>query len=250
MVAIPTIPIKKCVKTFFFFKKSRSIELSHISLLLVFYVNFNKITNFKDIYGIQCPSSDDSYKVTSLGFSFSYYLKNYTEVTISTNGYVCLGSNSQCCSTMRPSSYDIIVGLNYDLKTSRSGSGQIYYQSVNSSSNFFAQSQTYVNLLNLTFIPTNVFMITYDRVLPHSSNSTSLTSFQIFLTSNLFKSYVIFNFTSCPTDLHVNALSGLNHFIGAIWLEGPSITNWCTASNVGLTGVWVFDVSNGKRQIN
>ena len=105
--------------------------------------------------------------------------------------------------------------------------------------------QSYVNLLNSSFIPTDAFMITYDRVLPYSSISSSLTSFQIFISINSIKSYVTLKYTSCPTDLSVRATSGLNHHNGGGWIEEPSFTNWCTSSNVGQTGLWVFDVTQG-----
>jgi hypothetical protein len=81
-------------------------------------------------------------------------------VSISTNGYVFLGENSNM-------PYDILVGLNYDLDTSRPGSGQIYYKSLTSNSFDFKSFKTYLNLFDPYFEPTNIFMITYDNVLPY-----------------------------------------------------------------------------------
>ena len=116
-----------------------------------------------------------------------------------------MGDLSYCNNRIRPSPYDIIVGLNYDLDTTRNESGQIYYKSLNDSSLEFS----YVNLLDPSFVPKNIFMITYDNVLPFNTWSNSSVSFQIFLLADSFKSYVIFKYTSCPTDLDLWAPSGL-----------------------------------------
>ena len=198
----------------------------------------------KDSFGTQLSSADDSSTSVYLAFTFNYFGTSFTQLTISTNGYVCLGYSSQCSSTVKPNGSDIIVGLNHDLNTAKTGSGQIYYKTLSVNSNEFSVVQSYVNLLNSSFIPTDAFMITYDRVLPYSSSSSSLTSFQIFISINSIKSYVTLKYTSCPTDLSVRATSGLNHHYGGSWIEEPTFTNWCTSSNVGQIGVWVFDVSS------
>jgi hypothetical protein len=172
-------------------------------------------------------------------------------VTISTNGYVCLGSNTGCGATGRPSPFDIIVGLNADLNTARSGSGQIYYQTLSSISSFFTQAKSQVNLLDSSFVPTNIFMITYDRVLAYDATKTSLVSFQIFLTTGSTKSFVTLKYTSCPTDYSASTMSGLtcNIYGGFDQWTSISATSWCTSSNVGSAGVWVFDLAMGKNLI-
>ena len=195
----------------------------------------------KDSYGTQLTPADESYTSVDLAFTFNYFGTSFTQLAINTNGYVCIGFSSQCIGFSRPSLSDIIVGLNHDLNTARSGSGQIYYKTLSD----FSMVQSYVNLLNSSFIPTDAFMITYDRVLPYSSSSVSLTSFQIFISINSIKSYVTLKYTSCPTDLSVRVTSGLNHHNGGSWIEEPTFTNWCTSSNVGQTGLWVFDVTQG-----
>jgi hypothetical protein len=89
-------------------------------------------------------------------------------------------------------------------------------------------------------------MITYDNVLPDSSDSTSRVSFQIYLSTDLVKSFVTFKFKSCPTDLNYFSLSGLVYKPN---LKGIKIVDGqqCIGSNVGQMGVWVSDVtSRGK----
>jgi hypothetical protein len=190
------------------------------------------------------PAVDDEYLVVSLCFKFAYFSKTYTQVSISYNGYVCMGDNTLCGKISTPSSNDILVGLNYDLDTSRIGSGQIYYQVLSSESVDFLLAKDYINLLDSIFIHMNVFMITYDNVLPFHKASSSKTTFKIFLLSDNFKSYVIFKYTSCPSDLSVLAKSGLNYenlgkFKEIIIEDGQQ----CNSSNVLKAGLWVTEVT-------
>jgi hypothetical protein len=175
-------------------------------------------------------------------------------VSISSNGYVCLGDNSECSIPIRPSSYDMLVGLNYDLNPTREESGQIYYKRLDSNSLDFASAKIYLNLFNSDFEPQQVFMITYDNVLPRIwSYSTSVTSFQIYLSTDFVKSFVTFKFNSCPSDLTFRASSGLNYKRISGSLQEVIIYNGqqCSGSNIGQTGFWVSDVtSKGKLKFN
>jgi len=166
---------------------------------------------------------------------------------------VCLGSNSNCGSIIRQTPYDILVGWNADLQTSRTGSGQIYYQSLTQGSAYFTQAQAYVNKLDSSFVARNVFMITYDRVLPYTNyNCTDPTSFQVFLSSDGTKNYVTFSFTTCPTCLPIRANSGLNRITsGNVFQELSTFSNGCTSTNVGQTKLWVMSTGSvtGKEPI-
>ena len=63
---------------------------------------------------------NDGYAAVNLGFNVIYNGKEYAQVSISSNGYVCLGENTLCGSATRPTSYyDILVGLNYDFDTKK-----------------------------------------------------------------------------------------------------------------------------------
>jgi hypothetical protein len=170
-------------------------------------------------------------------------------VSISSNGYVCLGNNSECGSHKRPSPHNILVGLNCDLNPTRKGSGQIYYTNLVSNSLDFKSAKIYSNLFNPEFEPQQIFMITYDNVLSYSSEITSMTSFQIYLSTDSIKSFVAFKFKSCPTDLPSFASSGLNYKRIDGNLKEVILANGqqCIGSNLGQTGVWVSDVtSEGK----
>ena len=181
------------------------------------------------------PPTNNQFYVVDLGFTFKFFGKNYNQVTIYDNGYICLGKQTNCLVKTQ-NSEDMVIGFNYDLDTTRIESGQIYFKKLN---NDFTSS-TYVNLIDPLFVPKNTFMITYDNVLP-SSNSDSRVSFQIFLLTDSSKSYLILKYQSCPSELTLLALSGVKY-------QGKvlSIANnkECISSNVKQTGVWVTDVSN------
>ena len=128
------------------------------------------------------------------------------------NGYVCLGINTRCDIRSPPTPVDALVGLNYDLDPTRNGSGQIYFQLLNSDSFYFKAAQTYFNILNGDFFPTHIFMITYDEVLHNDRSKSSIASFQIFLSADsaTARSYVLFYYMSCPFDTDLWTMSGLN----------------------------------------
>jgi hypothetical protein len=181
---------------------------------------------------------DDNYTVVDLSFTFVYFGKSYTQISISSNGYVCFGENEKCTNNKEPLTDDILIGLYYDLDTKRNGSGQIYYKNLNDST----MASLYVNLLDPSFVPKNIFMITYDNVLPYlESGSDSPVSFQIYILTDSIKSYVIFKYTSCPDELSMRS-SGLN----INKKEEISIpkSQKCSLSNVKQKGVWVSQVNN------
>jgi len=134
------------------------------------------------------------------------------------------------------------VGLNIDLNTNRYGSGQIYYQKLDTNTSFFQRASDTIKLLNSTIVPINIFMVTFDAVLPYNIgiNSTYNATLQIFLLADSSNSYVIFNFTSCLSGLSLNSPSGLNYNFTSSWTN-VAITNQCSASNVNREGVWVFE---------
>lgn len=199
------------------------------------------------MYGWQLLPITNIYTVVNLGFNFAYFGTDYSTVSISTNGYVCLGVNMKCDMRTRPSPYDVLVGLNSDPNPTRKGSGQIYFK--NLCSNDFYIGQSYSNLLDPTFSPTNIFMITYDNVLPFDRNGVlnSKVSFQMFLLTDCIKSFVILKYNLCPADLTLWASSGLN-YNNKGKLEELLIDKEraCLSSNVNQMGVWATQVTNNS----
>ncbi len=162
-------------------------------------------------------------------------------MSISPNGYICLGENTKCKNSQRPSVDDILVGLNFDLDPTRNrnSSGQIYTKKLNSESKAFVSTP---------FVPVNTFVITYDDVLPSLlTKSNATAAFQIFLsTDSTEKSYVIFKFKSCLKGNTLYASSGLTHqkngdqFHEIIIPDGQQ----CTGNNIDQAGLWITEVTN------
>ena len=189
--------------------------------------------------------------MVDLDFNFKFYDKEYNQVSISKNGYICLGNNTACDSPKRPSPHNIIVGLNYDLDPSREGSGQIYYKKLSSDSDIIPLS---INVFGYYyFMITNIFLITYDNVLTSDKTSNLTVSFQIFLITEDARSYVKFKYTSCPKFLKPLASSGVNYKNNMDELQEVVIENdsECTLSNVMASGIWLMNVTNtaiGKKK--
>jgi hypothetical protein len=181
---------------------------------------------------------EDGYELVDLGFKFRYFGKEYTQVSISSKGYVCLGNGSDC--NIR--NFHILIGSPHILNTRRNGSGQIYYKRLDVNSLDFVSAKIYLNLFNPELEPKQIFMITYDNVLPYSNDSNSGVSFQIYFSTDFVKSFVTFKFKSCPTDLNYFSSSGL---VYKPKLKGIKIVDGqqCIGSNVGQIGVWVSEVT-------
>ena len=83
------------------------------------------------------------------------------------------------------------------------------------------------------------------NVLPFGRSSNSRVSFQIYLLADSIKSYVIFKYTLCPTDLDQLAPSGLlNINTNGILEEILFIKNQeCSSSNINIPGIWIMNVT-------
>jgi hypothetical protein len=135
-----------------------------------------------------------------------------------------------------------ISALNYDLYTRTSGG--IYYQNLNSQSSDFNSIRSDINRLNASFVPTNLFRITYDNV-PNYGSGSYIASFQIVLASGSFKSYVLLKYTSCLTSSFLNQVQALYYLsANGQTMSSQMSLNPCTGTNVNQVGTWVFDVSS------
>ena len=182
---------------------------------------------------------DDNYGTISINFNFKYFGQSYSQLTISTNGYISFGTSSS-------TSGNWISAIYYDLDTRTSGG--IYYQNLNSQSVDFNSIKSDLNRLNPTFVPTNLFRITYDNV-PIKDKSSLLSSFQIVLASDSSKSYVLFKYIKCSYDVFYSATE-LFYLSSNLQQMSKRVSfNPCTETNVNLPGTWVLDVTslNGKR---
>ena len=183
---------------------------------------------------------DDNSGTVLINFNFNYFSQSFTQLTISTNGFVYFSLGSTSGSAYGNS----ISALNYDLDARTSGG--IYYQNLNSQSSDFNSIKSDLNRLDASFVPTNLFRITYDNV-PLYGYSSNTASFQIILASSSTKSYVLLKYTTCLSGFSFVATPGLYYLSSNGQQLSNQITNPCTNSNVNLAGTWVFDVSSSNK---
>ena len=184
---------------------------------------------------------DDNSGPVLINFNFNYFSQSFSQLTINTNGYVYFNLVSTSDSTYGNS----ISALNYDLITSTSGG--IYFQNLNSQSSDFNSINSDINRLDASFVPTNIFRITYYNV-PFYHSTSQLVSFQIILASSSSKSYVLLKYTTCLSSSYsIVARPGL-YYLSSIGQQlSNQISNPCTNSNVNQAGTWVFDVSSSNK---
>ena len=157
------------------------------------------------------------------------------------NGFVYF-SGSKCCYVSQPSLSNLISGQNYDINTEYGG--QIYYENMDSASNVdFGSVQSDLSKLNSTFVPTNIFRVTFDGVVD-AIDAVEFASFQIILASDSAKSYVMLKYTSCVADLLTTP--GLYYLNTSNKQSSKSIVDPCNSSNVNSNGLWIFDVTNSN----
>ena len=169
---------------------------------------------------------DDNSGPVLINFNYSYFGRSYSQVTVNTNGFVWFASGNW------------IPALNYDLDTRTSGG--IYYQNVNSQSSDFASIKSDINRRDASFVPTNIFRVTYLNV-PFYGQTSPLASFQIALASDASKSYVLLKYAACLSSAYsIRTRPGLWYISATGQQMSNQISNPCTSSNVNLPGTWVF----------
>ena len=174
-----------------------------------------------------------------LNFNFRFFYQNYTSITITTYGFVYFshGSNQH--------SGNSIVGFNYNGDTRYKGG--IYYQNLYSGSTESIEIKSTINKIDSNFVPSNIYRITYDNV-PQLYYESLVASFQIILTTDLSKYFVILKYTSCLSNSTLSTLPGL-YFLNENQTQLSNLlTDPCFSSNVNEIGTWVFDVSSTNRK--
>jgi hypothetical protein len=203
-----------------------------------FFIFF--ILSLKIGFGALFTRGDDNYGSVLINFNFNYYGTFFSQLAMSTNGYINFDNANSATSG------NAISALNYDLDTRARGG--IYYQNLYSQSSDFNSIKSDLNRLNSNFVPTNLFRITYYNV-PNYGSGAYIASFQIILASDASKSYVLLKYTSCLTGLlSASTAQGLYYLSSNGQQMSNTFTSPCNSSNVNLGGTWVFDVSpiNGK----
>ena len=189
---------------------------------------------------------NDNNGTVSINFNFSYFGQSFSQLAINTNGYFNFGPSSG--GGINASGNYFISGLNYDLDTRTSGG--VFYQNLNSQSSDFNSTKSEINRFDASFVPTNLFRITYDNVPLYSSSSYNV-SFQVILASDSSKSYVLLKYTTClSSSVALLTLPGLYYLVNGQQTFVPISNSSCSNSNVNQNGTWVFDVSSFYSKLN
>ena len=182
---------------------------------------------------------DDNYGTVSINFNFNYFGQSFSQLTINTNGYFNFGTSS---GSITASGTYFISGINIDLDTRTSGG--VFYQNLNAQSSAFNSIKSDLNRLDASFVPTNLFRITYDNVPLYGYSSTSV-SFQVILAGDSSKSYVLFKYTTClSSGFALLTLPGLYYLVNGQQTLVPISNSSCSNSNVNLAGTWVFNATS------
>ena len=96
---------------------------------MIYFFNFVE-------YGTLFTRGDENSDTVPINFNFNYFGQSYSQLTISTNGYISFGTSSS-------TSGNWISALYYDLDTRTSGG--IYYQNLNSQSSDFNSIKSDIN---------------------------------------------------------------------------------------------------------
>ena len=118
-------------------------------------------------------------------------------------------------------------------------SGTVNFDIASSSNLLLIQTQINENLNN-SFTPSNAAIMTFDFM----NGGTFWASYQIILSTDLNSSYLIVNYKMCNYDT-----TGWSFYSspGVYFIENGQqksipISDPCRSSNVGLAGVWIFQI--------
>lgn len=177
----------------------------------------------------------------NFNFNFNYYGTVYTRCCISINGYISF--DDVATSSISPSNNYFIAPFSYNLDTTSTYNGNIYYRSTNDS-----QILNQIELeINSYFLPMNAFIVTWERVAPSFSwffTPNGYVSFQIVISTDGSNSFLTINYGT----LNFSASGGYYFQCGSFsaCYTGISNTNPELSSNVGVNGKWIFNISNYK----
>ena len=196
-------------------------------------------------------TADDTSGILPLNFSFNYFKVNYTQVKISTNGYLVFSPINITCYITRPIPTNSIIAYNIDLYVNSGSGGGTYYNYISPFSNEMASLQLIINLVDQSFVPKNAFEVIWFNVTDYGSRNLldyGSTRLKISLATDFQNSYVLIQNMLCFNNLVLNSIPGLNCINSSGTLREIPNTNKssnepCISSNVGKAGTWIFEVS-------
>lgn len=186
---------------------------------------------------------DDCQWTIPLGFSYYYFTQFYTDIIITSNGYVSFGSIGLSISV--PASSNSISAYNYDLATSTCGT--LWYRSITDSTTLTkisSQINSYYAPVT-SFTATNAFVATWDHICRLSSPGLYGT-FQIIIATDGVQHYLMINYGTL--DYSCYASGSFYQYIDAnnVVVKNLLPTTPQSSSNVNFNGKWIYPSCSGK----
>lgn len=196
------------------------------------------------------PKNDDgSFGPIKLGVGIPFFNNVYPNLFVNTNGVLSfLFPVNQPSPLAFPVLAPLIAVFWNDLNPLTNG--QIFYRE---SSNTFDLNQAKGDVLRansnlVSFSPTRVYIVTWDRVSAYGGSSSATNTFQAAIVTDGTISFLIFNFGSLSLlsktiQIGGNSGDGVNFYRFPESLTA-NISSLSTLSNVNVSGKWVFRVDS------
>ncbi|KAM4663238.1 nidogen-2 [Discoglossus pictus] len=250
----------------------------HCLLGLAAAISRHELLPYGELRGDQLlqEGDDETSEVVKLTQPLLFYEAQFNILYVGTNGIISpqdFPRETQYVDDGFPTDFPVIAPFLADIDTS-SGRGKIYYRQDNSEQIVnLATQHVQRGFPQAAFIPTNVFLVTwenvgaYEEVTRQSASSNRLNTFQAVLAYDESDAYAVFLY---PEDglqffgtrlkesynLHLVLPARVGFSRGeseSLKREGPyysltsgeqSVKNLYQTSNVGIPGVWVFHIGS------
>lgn len=207
------------------------------------------------------PGDDISSPEIDLDEDIVFYNKSYRSLYINVNGHVSFESEVPAyrADIPLPHGLHIIAVFLADIDTT--ASGRIYYRSTSEEAilqRAAADIQTYFSGFE-SFMPTSLFIATWDRVGYYMEGSDRVNTFQLVVASDGTNSFTIFHYLDdgiqwmasrgkyAPTEPDIPPQAGFENGKGGLAypLPGSGLTGtFSDGSNVNVAGVWMYQIGN------
>ena len=128
----------------------------------------------------------------NFSFDFPYFDKNFTNLSISLNGYVAFNYSLESYTKNKaPFDANVIAPLNLAFKSSENGS--VFYRQIHN----HTQLNRIASEIGQFYSPTSAFIVTWESVEFVSNLYNQSFSFQMVISTDGFYSYLTANYKNC-----------------------------------------------------
>ncbi|CAL1530382.1 unnamed protein product [Lymnaea stagnalis] len=209
------------------------------------------------------PGDDASSSEIKLPEPIIFYNSSFRNIYVNINGHVSFETDvpSYRADLAMPLGFHIIAVFLADVDTTTSG--RVYYRATADKAllqRAAADIQTYFSGFE-SFIPTALFIVTWDRVGSYSQQSDKLNTFQLVLMTDGIHSFALFHYLDGgiqwtksqgkfePTYSDIPPQAGFEGGRGGSFYTLPGSADsgaFVTGSNVNFPGVWMYHIGNTR----